>query len=180
MRVMNGLVRERNWLGEPLVGGYAKSKTMEKVLSITFAAAYHITRQFKIMVFPTVFIRICGTFAYIPAMFLPWRYTLVVPIIVAFTSVEPIGSTLALTAGIQAAYFSSRFLKKYRILSLLLATFVANLTAYGVRVSMGLIPADVGFTFYMLKTTITAVAIVILAPMILKILESKDIINFKR
>jgi len=153
---------------------------MEKVLSVTFAAAYHITRQFKFMVFPTVFIRICGTFAYIPAMFLPWRYTWVVPAIVAFTSVEPVGSTLALTAGVQVAYFSSRLLKRYRILSLLFATFAANLTAYGVRVSMGLIPSDVAFPFYMLKTTVTAVAILILAPMILKILESRDIINFKR
>jgi len=177
---MNGLSRERNWFGWPLVGGYTKSKTMEKVLSIVFTATYHITRQFKILVFPTVFIRICGTFAYIPAMFLPWRYTWTVPLVVAFTSEEPIGSTLALTAGIQVAYFSSRFLKRYRILSLLFATFAANLTAYGVRVSMGLIPADVGFTFYMLKTTITAVAILILAPIILKLLESKDIINFKR
>lgn len=177
---MNGLVREREWLGSPLVGGYVRTKTMEKVLTATFAAAYHITRQFKILVFPTVFIRICGTFAYIPAMFLPWRYTWVVPVIVAFTSVEPVGSFFALTAGIQVAYFSSRLLKRYRILSLLLATFTANLTAYGVRVLMGIIPPDIAFSFYMLKTSVTAVAILVLAPPILKLLKSRDIINFKR
>ena len=177
---MNGLVRERDWLGSPLVGGYVRTKTLEKVLSVTFAAAFHIVRQFKILVFPTVFIRVPAVFAYVPAMFLPWRYTWFVPAIVAFTSEEPIGSTLALTAGVQVAYFGSRLLKKYRILSLIFATFAANFTAYYTRVVMGIIPATETLPFVLLKTSIMVVAIMILAPPILKILESKNIINFKR
>lgn len=181
---MNGVVRERNWLernwlGSPLVSSYTKSKTMELVLSATFSVTYHIARQFKFMVFPTVFIRICGIFAYIPAMFLPWKYTWVIPAIVLFTSPNPIASTLALTAGIQVSYFASRILKRYRILALVLATFSANLTMYGVLALMGIIPAEITFPFYMFKAAVTTVSIVALAPIIIKILEHKKIVDFR-
>lgn len=177
---MNGVVKEREWLGSPLVGGYVKTKTLEKVLSIAFALTYHISRQFQFMVFPpAVFIRICGAFAYIPAMFLPWRYTWVVPILVLFTAKEPVVAFLALTAGIQVSYFTSRILKRYRVLSLLLATLTANIVAWYSWVLIGLIPPG-ALSFCLLKAAVTAVAIAVLAPPILKILESKNIIEFKR
>ncbi|MBA7638925.1 hypothetical protein ES703_46581 [subsurface metagenome] len=177
---MNGLVIQRNWVGSPLVGGYVRTKTVEVVLSATFTAVYHIVRQFKVMVFPTVFIRFAGVFALIQPMFLPWKYTLVVPILVLFTSVEPIGSFFALLFGTQVVYFSSRLLKRYKILSLILGTLTANFASYYVRVLIGLIPADVGFLFYLLKFSITAAVILAVAPLILKTLTSLKVVDFKR
>lgn len=163
-----------------ILQGYVGNRTKEITLAAVFAAFYVITRQIKIDVFPTVSIRICGVFAYIPAMFLPWMFTWIVPFIVSFTSVEPVGSFFALSVGVQVAYFSSRLLKRYNVLSLLFATYAANLTGCTVRVLMGVIPLGVSFPIYMFKATVMAAACLVLAPPILRSFKSLGIINFKR
>lgn len=161
-----------------LLEGYVKNRTKEIALTAIFTSLYVATRQFTIVIFPTVFIRPCGFFAYMPVTFLPWTYTWVVPVIVAFTSEEPVGSFFALLAGVQVAYFSSRLLGKHKMLSLLLATYVANFVAVYVRSLMGLIPFFLGVFMGLFKATTTAIACLILAPPVWRLLENMGIIKF--
>ena len=177
---MNVSARVRTWVDSPLLGGFVRTKTLERVLTITFATIYHITRQYKVMIFPMVNIRFSGIFAYTPAMFLSWRYNLVVIALYFFTTPEPIGGTIAFAAGIQVAYFGSRLLGKYKIVSLVFATFTANFIAIFIRASvLGLFPFEAAIGPAMLKATLLSVAMLIIAPQILKILESREIISFK-
>jgi len=161
-----------------LLEGYVENRTKEIALAAIFAALFFVTRQIKIDIFPTVSIRICAIFAYVPVMFLSWQYTWIVPIIAAFTSPEPVGSTIGLSAAIQVSYFSSRLLKKYRTISVILSSFTANLTALFIRASMGLFPFHVALPLYLFKATTLSLTAIVLVPPIWRILEYSDVFNF--
>lgn len=160
---------------------FVRSKWAELAIVFVSAVCYYLTRQVTFTIYPTVSIRICAVFAYVPMLFVSWKYSLVVPMLVFFTSPEPFGSFFGLLAGTQTAYFAGRLFGKYRVLALVFATLAANLAAWYTRVFMGIIPsATVGFAAYMVKATVTAMAIVLMAPVMLKALEKTHLIDFNK
>jgi len=165
-----------------LLQGYVENSTVAISLTAIFSALFVATRPLVIPIAPGVVIAICGSFLYLTPLFLPWKYTWVLPFLVAYTGSSPIRNFITVTAGTQTCYFTSRLLSKtmrFQVLSTILATYVTNMVGSIVRHLMGTTPIAIGFPACMVKATVTAASLLIIVPVIIEALKATGVVNFE-
>lgn len=157
-----------------------ENRTQEVALCAIFAALAIVVKQFKIPIVPGLQIKFTGVFNYLPPSIVSFPFIWVSVLSAFVAGGDPLKKMFTAPMGRMVVFFTSRLLPRttfWRVLSMVFGTFTASAIGAVYRDLMQQVPFQIGFPACMLSATIQAGTLFVLAPPILKALESLGVIR---